>query len=187
MRRNRAAVTMIFAALLAGCATQVTTQTSYDVYFRAGVPSEFGYASGEAGLMPVLIVGNPFPLPKPAVDQSIVAAMQGKVNGPPVRFVAVPASSLPAGYAVVVLLNAAPGTSANLLCAQRGLLEPPPRSGATTLLMAFCGNANARSWAYSTTGPTASPEDPLFQELIARTTFALLPPRDDDWGRGNIM
>ncbi len=187
MRGVYGRVSLFFVVLLAGCASQVTTQTSYDVYLRAGVPSEFGYASGETGVMPVLIAGNPFPLPKPAVDQSVVAAMQGKVNGPPVRFVAVPASSLPAGYAVVVLLNAAPGTSANLLCAQRGLLEPPPRSGATTLLMAFCGNANARSWAYSTTGPTASPEDPLFQELIARTTFALLPPRDDDWGRGNIM
>jgi hypothetical protein len=188
MRGTCAGVPIILTALLAGCASQVTTQTSYDVYFRAGVRSEFGYAGGEAGVMPVIITGNPFPLlPKAAVDQSIAAAMQGSVNGPPVRFVAVPTSAMPQGYAVVVLLNAAPGTSANLLCAQRGSLEPPPRSARTTLLMAFCGNADARSWAYSTTGPVASPDDPLFQELIVRTTFALLPRRDDDWGRGNIM
>jgi len=181
-------MSVFLVVLLAGCASQVTTQTSHDVYFRAGVPSEFGYAGGETGLMPVIILGNPFPLPKAAVDQSVVAAMQGKVNGPPVRFVAVPALSLPSGYAVVALLNAAPGTSANLLCAQRGLLEPPPpRSERTTVLMAFCGNADARSWAFSTTGPVGSPEDPLFQDLIARTTFALLPRRDDDWGRGNLM
>ena len=187
MRGTCAGVSLILTALLTGCASQVTTQTSYDVYFRSGVRSEFGYAGGEAGVMPVIIVGSPFPLPKPAVEQSVTAAMQGRVNGPPVRFVAVATSAMPEGYAVVALFNAGPGTSASLLCAQRGLLEPPPRSGRTTLLMAFCGNADARSWAYSTTGPVASPDDPLFQELIARTTFALLPRRDDDWGRGNIM
>lgn len=188
MRGVYGRMSLVFVVLLAGCASQVTTQTSHDVYFRAGVPSEFGYAGGEAGVMPVILIGNPFALPKAAVDQSVVAAMQGRVNGPAVRFVAVPALSLPSGYAVVVLLNAAPGTSANLLCARRGLQDPPPpRPGRTTVLMAFCGNADARSWAFSTTGPAASPEDPLFQELIARTTFALLPPRDDDWGRGNIM
>lgn len=51
MRGRHTTVSTIFAALLAGCATQVTTQTSYDVYFRAGVPSEFGYAAGEGSVL----------------------------------------------------------------------------------------------------------------------------------------
>lgn len=61
-------LSVFFAALLTGCASQVTKQTSYDVCFRAGVPSEFGYAGGQAGLMPVLIIGNPFPLERPVVE-----------------------------------------------------------------------------------------------------------------------
>ena len=187
MRRGRDAALALSAALLAGCSSAVTTQTSYDVIFRAGVPSEFSYAAGEARTMPVIIVGNPFSLPKPVVAQNVVAAMQGNTKNGGVGFVAVPTEAAPSGYAVVVLLNAAPGTSANLLCAQRGALEPPSGFGNTTLLMAFCGNADARSWAYSTTGPVASPDDPLFRQLVTRTTFALLPSRDDDCGRGNLM
>jgi hypothetical protein len=81
-----------------------------------------------------------------------------------------------------MLLDAAPGTGADFACAQRASVPSAVAGGATTLLAVFCGNADARSWAYSGTGTVASPDDPLFRELVALTTFQMIPPRDDDWG-----
>jgi hypothetical protein len=171
--------------LLAGCQSLVTTTTSYDVWFRSGVLSEFGYAA-TAGEMPVVVVGNPFDVPKPAVDEAVIAAMQGHNRGSAVRFVHAPAdiAQSGAGYAVVMLLNAGPGIGADFACARRASVSPPVAGGGTTLLAVFCGNADARSWAYSGTGPVASPDDPLFRDLVARTTFQMIPPRDDDFGEG---
>jgi hypothetical protein len=168
--------------LLAGCQSAVTTTTSYDVLFRSGVRSEFGYAAG-GGEMPVVVVGNPFDNPQPAVDEAVITAMQGHNRGPPVRFVHAPAdiAQSGSGYAVVMLLNAGPGIGADFACARRGSLTPPVTSDGTTLLAVFCGSADARSWAYSGTGPVASPDDPLFLKLVRQATFLLIPPRDDDW------
>ena len=79
---------------LAGCQSTVTTTTSYDVLFRSGVLSEFGYAAS-AGEMPVVVIGNPFDAPKPVVDEAVIAAMQGHSRGAAVRFVPAPAEIAP--------------------------------------------------------------------------------------------
>ena len=127
----------------------MTTTTSYDVWFRSGVLSEFGYAA-TAGEMPVVVVGNPFDLPKPAVDEAVIAAMLGHNRGAAVRFVQAPAEIARSrvGYAVVMLLNPGPGVGADLACAGRASVPPATGGGGTTLLAVFCGNADARSWAF---------------------------------------
>ena len=189
MRLGLSVLTGCFATLaLAGCQSLVTTTTSYDVLFRSGVLSEFGYAA-TAGEMPVVVVGNPFDLPKPAVDEAVIAAMQGHNRGAAVRFVQAPAEIARSGvgYAVVMLLNPGPGVGADLACAGRASVSPAFAGGGTTLLAVFCGNADARSWAYSGTGPVASPNDPLFRGLVARTTYLMIPPRDDDWGGRDFL
>jgi hypothetical protein len=189
MRLGLSVLTGCFAAFaLAGCQSLVTTTTSYDVWFRSGVLSEFGYAA-TAGEMPVVVVGNPFDVPKPAVDEAVIAAMQGHNRGPAVRFVQGPAeiARSGAGYAVVMVVDAGPGIGADFACARRGSISPPVAGGGTTLLAVFCGNADARSWAYSGTGPVASPDDPLFRALVAQTTYLMIPPRDDDWNRGDFF
>ena len=172
-----------FAALvMAGCQSMVTTTTSYDVLFRSGVLSEFGYAS-TAGEMPVVVVGNPFDSPKPAVDAAVVAAMQGRNRGSAVRFDAAPAeiAQFGSGYAVVMVLNGGTAIGSDVVCARRGSLAPPATAGRTTVLAVFCGNADARSWAFSSTGSVASPKDPLFLQLVGTATFLMIPPRDEDW------
>jgi hypothetical protein len=189
MRLRRSLLTGCFATLaLAGCQSLVTTTTSYDVLFRSGVLSEFGYAAN-AGEMPVVVIGNPFDASKPAVDEAVIAAMQGHNRGSAVRFMPAPAEIARSGtgYAVVLLLNAGPGVGADAACARRGTMSPPIAGGGTTLLAVFCGNADARSWAYSATGPVASPDDPLFRALVAQATFQMIPPRDDDWGGRDFM
>lgn len=189
MRLGLSVLTACFATVaLVGCQSAVTTTTSYDVLFRSGVLSEFGYAAN-AGEMPVVVIGNPFDAPKPAVDEAVIAAMQGHSRGAAVRFTAAPAdiAYTGTGYAVVLLLNAGPGTGADLLCARRGSIAPASAGGTTTVLAVFCGNADARSWAYSSTGPVKSPGDPLFRALVAQTTFLMIPPRDDDWGGRDFL
>ena len=167
---------------MAGCQSAVTTTTSYDVLFRAGVPSEFGYA-GSGGEIPVVVVGNPFDMPKPTVDAAVIAAMQGRNRGSAVRFVEAPAeiAHSGAGYAVVMLLNGGTGIGADVVCARRGSLTSPATVGRTTVLAVFCGNADARSWAFSSGGPVASPSDPMFVQMVRQATFLMIPPRDEEW------
>ena len=183
MRLRLSLLAPCFAGLvMAGCQSVVTTTTSYDVLFRSGVLSEFGYASS-AGEMPVVVVGNPFDTPKPAVDAAVISAMQGRNRGSAVRFVEAPAeiAQSGAGYAVVRMLNAVPGIGADVVCAKRGSLAPPATVGRTTALAVFCGNADARSWAFSSIGPVASPDDLMFVQMVRQATFLMIPPRDDDW------
>jgi hypothetical protein len=187
--RQKAEATMRLSVLaaaaffLAGCQSAITTTTSYDVLFRAGVPTEFGYAA-TAAEMPVVVAGNPFDISEPALDAAVIAAMQGHNRGSAVQFVQAPEEIAHSGtgYAVVMLLNSGPGIGADFACARRASLAPPVTQGRTTLLAVFCGSADARSWAYSGTGPVASPNDPLFLQLVRQATFLMIPPRDDDWG-----
>lgn len=184
----RSVCIVAMAMALAGCTPPVVrSTTSYDVLFRTGVPSEFGYAA-PGGEMPVAVVGNPFPVGTPRVQQAVVDAMQGRNYGPRVRFVNGPVESARPGYAVVMLLDAAPGTPADALCVPewRGSLASQGAGGGhadrLTLLAAFCGGSDARSWAFSSAPRPASPEDPMFGQLVAQTTYLLLPPRDDAFG-----
>ena len=176
-------LTVCFGMLvMTGCQSTVTTTTSYDVLFRAGVLSEFGYAAS-AGEMPVVVVGNPFDTPKPAVDAAVIAAMQGRNRGSAVRFVEAPAeiAQFGSGYAVIMVLNGGTGFSADVVCGRRGSLAPSATAGRTAVLAVFCGAADARSWAFSSTGQVASPSDPMFVQLVRQATFLMIPPRDDDW------
>jgi uncharacterized protein YceK len=176
------------AIALSGCSSVVTSTTSYDVYFRSGVLSEFGYAASRTGgVMPVAVVGNPFDAPKPAVDQAVVAAMQGRNVGAPVRFAVSPADAERSGYEVVMAFGAGPG-AATALCVERGAFQAPPGGSSGTLLAVFCGGTDARSWAFSSIGPVAaSPDDPLFRDMVGQTTFLLIPNRDDDYNtRGDF-
>ena len=147
MRLRLSLLATCFAGLvMAGCQSVVTTTTSYDVLFQSGVLSEFGYASS-AGEMPVVVVGNPFDTPKPAVEAAVISAMQGRNRGSAVRFVEAPEETAQsgAGYAVVMLLNGGIGIGADVVCARRGSLATPATQGRTTVLAVFCGNADARS------------------------------------------
>lgn len=190
---------VLTASSVAGCSSIVSTVTSYDVLFTTGVPSEFGYAA-TGGEMPVVVVGNPFGQPQADVDAKVIAAMQGQNYGARVRFVPAVGEARNSGYRVVMLLDSIGGARGDTACSLQAVaytndsvgqpVSPPaaiptpaPASiGRTTLLAAFCGNADARSWAYSATGPLASPDDPLFRDLVSQTTFAMLPKRDDDFG-----
>jgi hypothetical protein len=174
--------------VLAGCQSVVISATSYDVLFRAGVPSEFGYAAS-GGEMPVFVVGNPFPMEQARVAQAVVDAMQGKNSGPNVRFVNGPAQGARPGYGVVMVLGAAPGTPAEAACSpeRRLLMAPVPAADQLTLLAVFCGGNDARSWAWSRAPRFAPPGDPLFAQLVAQTTYLMLPPRDDDWGDSDFL
>jgi hypothetical protein len=178
----RLSVLAAAALLLEGCQSAITTTTSHDVLFRAGVPSEFGYAAS-GGEMPVVVVGNPFDVPKPILDAAVIEAMQGQNRGSAVRFVKAPEeiAHSGSGYAVLMLLNGGPGMGADFACVRRASLAPPATQGRTTLLAVFCGAADARSWAYSSMRPVASPSHPLFVQLVRQATFLMIPPRDDDW------
>jgi uncharacterized protein YceK len=183
---RRRSLALAAALALSGCSSVVTTTTSYDVYFRSGVLSEFGYAAGRTGgVMPVAVVGNPFDLPKARVDEAVVAAMQGRNAGAPVRFALSPEDAERSGYEVIMAFGAGPGV-AGALCVDRSAFPAPP-AGSGTLLAVFCGGTDARSWAFSSIGPVASPDGPLFREMVGQTTFLMIPNRDDDYTSRSVF
>ena len=179
---------LAFAAALAlsGCSSVVTTTTSYDVYFRSGVLSEFGYAASRTGgVMPVAVVGNPFDLPK-------AGGRSGGGGGDAGQERRRAGALRPlAGRCRAQRLRGDHGVrrrsrSCRALCVERDAFPAPPASSGT-LLAVFCGGTDARSWAFSSIGPVASPDDPLFRKMVGQTTFLMIPNRDDDYTSRSVF
>lgn len=175
------------AVLLATCALGVVTQTSYDVVFRSGVPSSFAYG-GQKGDMLVRIVNNPFPAPDQEVNAAIVAQMQGRTVGPPTRLGVEPNDRMIPGYAIALGFDLPVWYDPGALC-RSGVAAPAANTTAPrlTLLMVFCEGDDWLTWVKGSVPRPASPDNPQFAQLIAQSTFQLIPFHNDDGGRGLDM
>ena len=81
---NKARIAAVLSlALLAACGAGgvTTTDVDYDTYYSL---REIGYAAGGRDLA-VVIRGNPTPAPQEAFERAVIAAMQGKNSGVPMR------------------------------------------------------------------------------------------------------
>ena len=179
---------MLFAgAALAGvlvlnaCASAVRSTSSQDVYFRTGVLSTFAYAAAD-GEMNTVVIGNPFDMPKSALDRVVTDAMQGNHYGPRTTFTTTPSPDARPHYRIVMMFDRPRGMSRQQLCGPRETLTPEPRGDRLRLATAFCGRNQLLSWVDSSIPTPASPDDAAFRRMIANATFNLIPSRDDDPG-----
>jgi hypothetical protein len=175
---------ILSAGLFAACSLGVLTQASYEVVFPSGVPSSFAYG-GQKGDMLVRIANNPFAAPAAEVDAAIVSQMQGRTAGPPTRLSIEPSDRMIPGYAIALGFDLPVWYDPGALC-RPGTAVPAADTSTPrlTLLMVFCEGDAWLTWVKGSIPRVASADDPLFRQLIATSTFQLIPPRNDQ-GQGN--
>lgn len=150
------------AALLAGCADTVATQ-SYR--YRQDVPGHEQYAAA-IGPTPVAIYNSPYP------NDDVIAAMQGRTAGPQMTFTAKPDGS--STYRVVLVFgesHAAPST----YCQAQTVTGGPSPTGRLTITAAFCSGQAILSDAVARTSAIPSAHDPEFERTMTDLLSALLP------------
>ncbi len=134
------------------------------------MPSHVQYAAAD-GPVPVTVYNDPFP--GADNDKSVVAAMQGRNPGPPLRFIEAGAGLNKAGYRVIIAFDSPPFSR----CAAA---PPPPAHPAdrTNVSAAFCIGDQILSDAVASGGPADTPQDPRFARLMQDLLSALLPYYD---------
>ena len=170
---------MASVLILNACADAVRSTSSQDISLRSGILSTFAYAAAN-GETNTVIVGNPFDIPKDALERVIAEAMQGNHYGPRTTFTTTPSPEARADYRVVMMFDRPRAMNRQQLCGPRAELEPEPRGDRLRLATAFCARNQLLSWVDSSIAAPASPDDPTFRNMIANAIFNLIPWRDHD-------
>jgi hypothetical protein len=172
-------VAMSMALAVGACAGAVRSTSSQDVLFRTGVLSTFAYAAAD-GEMNTVVIGNPFDMPKSALDRIVTDAMQGNHYGPPTTFTTMPSPDARPHYRIVMMFDRPPAMPRQQLCGPREALTPEPRGDRLHLATAFCARNQLLSWVDSSIPTPVSADDAALRSMIANATFTLIPSRDHD-------
>jgi hypothetical protein len=174
-----AGVAMVSILVLNACANAVRSISSQDISLRTGVLSTFAYAAAD-GEMNTVVIGNPFDIPKDALERVITETMQGNHYGPRTTFTTTPSADARAHFRVVMMFDRPRAMNRQQLCGPKDELEPEPRGDRLRLATAFCARNQLLSWVDSSIAAPASPDDPAFRNMIANAIFNLIPSRDHD-------
>lgn len=129
--------------------------------------------------MLVRVLSDPFSVPREDLEDIAVAAMQGHNAGPKTTFSATPTERMRAGYSVVLGFDLPASYGPRPICAEQTSEFPTVESDRTRLFMVFCEGADWLTWVQASIPRIASPNEPLFREMVAQATFALIPLADD--------
>jgi hypothetical protein len=183
-RTNRRASRLLPLALVAalgGCSSTVTQHWSY----RSGVNNTFTYAAS-GGEMEVVVVGNPFNVPKADVDRFVTDSMQGHNYGPPTHFTTTPQRSRP-GYRVVVVLGPPVSFSGDEACSGTFPTVPSRPADVLNALMVFCSKDTVMSESSGRVVASPRPDVGAFGPLMAAMTRDLIPFQDRDSDDHNLL
>jgi hypothetical protein len=167
------------SAILLSLAACVGTGTPLSVpHYAVGyTPGEELYAGPD---VPVVVLGNPFPVPQAEFVPSVIAAMQGWSFRPD-HFV--PAADPYAVYRVIMMLNPPNTIIGETMCerplrvvAQFGV-PPAPRVPVAASLCRGDGNL---AFVFGSIETAGGPAAPLFRRGIGQFTAALFPPRNPE-------
>lgn len=175
-RRCPVFLTLAALLLLAACGNTTATQA---YLHRSGVPNSFVYAAGGRD-MAVVVVGNPFPVPKGDLDRFVADSMQGRNHGPRTHFSAMPGESARPGYRIVVVLNPSLSFSAPDACGNPAAIPSGASAARLRVLMVFCAKDTILSEVTGSVPAMALPQDGLFRDLIGAMTWELVPNDDTD-------
>jgi hypothetical protein len=170
-----AAASVLAASLLAACAG-MPTPIAVPSYNPGYSPGEELYAGND---VPALIRGNPFAMPEPEFDRSVLAAMQGWAFKP-AHFV--PAADPNAVYRVVLMLNP-PNVLGGTLCA-RPLRAAPlfgvPPAPRVPVAAALCRADDYLAYAYGSIETEGGPDGDKFRRGIGQLVALLFPVRNPE-------
>src|SRR5512134_2130359 len=118
-----AGAAMASVLVLNACANAVLSTSSQDISLRTGVLSTFAYAAAK-GEMNTVVIGNPFDIPKDALERVITETMQGNHYGPRTTFTTTPSPEARSDYRVVMMFDRPRAMNRQELCGPRAQLEP---------------------------------------------------------------
>jgi hypothetical protein len=166
---------------MAACADAVHLQTSNDMQIDPGVLGTFRYASGGRDMY-VRILSNPYSIPDGEFGQAVTNAMEGHNNGPRTNFVSEKTETVRDGYEIVMWFGPTGGVNSGKMCAMDA--TNTKQSGDRLYALAvFCAPGRAMSWASANIRFVETPNDPLFEKMIAQVTRGLIPNRDSERSR----
>jgi hypothetical protein len=183
----RAVPPLAALALLSACALpEGVARTDSGDYGMQYTRSELFYAFDGRDAA-VRIVGNPFPVPQPALDAAVTETLEALPQLPRADFTTTPGETARGAYRVVMVFDPAEPVVGQRLCASPPASRPPaPGAGPrpVALQAAFCHGANMLSSSYGEVAGVASPDDRGFRQLVVQTALTLFPFRnplhDDD-------
>jgi hypothetical protein len=155
--------------LMAGCGG---TSQNYAVY-PSYVGSAATYAAADRDLK-LVVVGNPTALPKPAFENAVAGAMQGRNGQTGTRFTTTPGEAWRKDYRVVVAFSAPAAATGAAYCRYTPPPEPVILPGSIRVVLAFCDGERLLSEVVASTPSLASAVD--LDRLMAETVYALMPP-----------
>lgn len=173
IRRSLAQAGAVGATILTvGCAGAPIISNRYH---------DSGYASLEyraQGDLPVIVYGDPFPVPQSKFNENVASALQGTTFGTATTFV--PAShDETAPYRVIMDFEGL-GTGESL-CTEQGSSSTGPKAsspaGRVNLSAVLCRGDRALSYAIGSIGTEGGPRGSDFRNGVSQFGLALFPPR----------
>ena len=162
------------ALMLFGGCTETMTQA---YMYRSGIQTSFAYAAGGRD-MAVVVVGNPFKVPKEALDRVVIDSMQGRNRPPATNFTTTPGESSRPGYRIVVVLNPSTSFDSHDACGNAGAIPTGPADGRLRALMVFCAKDIIYSEVKGSIPAVEMPTEGGFRALIGALTMDIVPERE---------
>ncbi len=166
---------LAIALTLGACAGSLVTAQGRA--HRPGMPEAFNFAAAR-GEMPTVIIGDPFPGSREALERAVVGALEYHYHGPPTHFAPRMAADSRIRHRLVLMFDPPKALQTAALCGDTGTLPAPQSNGASRVLAAFCERGLIYAEATATGPAPASPGDPALGSIIGALMQALLPSMD---------
>ena len=125
----------IALTLSSGCARSFVT--SQRQAHRDGMPNAFDTAAARGEMLTVMI-GDPFPGSKEALERAVASALGRHCHGPPTRFAIRTTTDSRMRYNLILMFDPPRALPAAALCGDTGGLPAPELGSAFRVLAAFC-------------------------------------------------
>jgi len=170
---RRLAIVVLPALVLGACSGEIM-QTRY---LRSASNSFFQYGAGRGDMLAV-VIGNPFPLPKEAVDRAVTDAMYRNHYGPVTRFSTDPGPAADRNLRVVLAFNPPAGLDNDRLCDDPAAVTPGATGERLRAVVGFCVEKALYTVTDISIPAVESPKDPRFRHMIASAMWDLVPSWD---------
>jgi hypothetical protein len=162
------AITGAITGALAGCVIGAPRTTYY-----VDEPFSFLAYAAAHGIVPIMVVGEPYPGRRAQVEDAVVQAFTRTFAslGTPFRAMAPTAGE---GTKIVVVFNAARAPLARHVCADPSQIQTGGPQSRTWTAAVYCGDGPYSEYSMSFPAPQ-SPEDPKFAEMMAQLAYYTIP------------
>jgi hypothetical protein len=141
--------------------------------YHVDAPYNFLADAASRGIIPVMVVGEPYPGRRDQVEAALVTAFDRNFKSLNNPFRAMPPTAGP-GTKIVVIFNAVGTPAARKVCEDPTQIATEPAKGRTSVAAVYCGDGPYSEYWLSFPTPQ-SPEDPKFPDMMNRLAYFTVP------------